>query len=156
MTTERSGMSLSELANEILECKNSAGDSGNFQQADIYRRWILAIDAHLSRDAVVSNDGTGYTAEGDAKLTGIGYEVDGVRVAPERVSTFAFTFSHTEPFAARHASVPDGYVLVPVEPTEAMLNAAEKAGYRGYTGTWTISPLDCWKAMLAQRDGDAK
>lgn len=42
----------------------------------------------------------------------------------------------------------EGFVMVPIEPTLAMLDAADEAGTRGYTGTWTVAPASCWKAMV--------
>lgn len=49
-----------------------------------------------------------HTAEKDAELYGIGFEVDGWRVHPERVRVF----------------VSGSHVTLPREPTEAMLRAA--------------------------------
>lgn len=42
--------------------------------------------------------------------------------------------------------IPDGWVMVPVEPTEAMINA-----YRGalYSGESAVSCIDLYKAMIA-------
>lgn len=45
--------------------------------------------------------------------------------------------------------VPEDYVLVPKEPTEVMIDAANNAGASTYTGTWTIDPAECWIVMLA-------
>lgn len=45
--------------------------------------------------------------------------------------------------------VPEGYKLVPVEPTEAMLEAGESTFTSGYTGTPTSSPDKVYQAMLA-------
>ena len=42
----------------------------------------------------------------------------------------------------------DGYVVVPVEPTRKMLEAAEDAYTCGYTGTPTAVPAYVWKAMI--------
>lgn len=47
------------------------------------------------------------------------------------------------------AGVPEGYALVLIEPTDAMLTAGDESGFRGYTGTWSVTPHACWKAMLA-------
>lgn len=42
--------------------------------------------------------------------------------------------------------IPNGWVMVPVEPTEAMINA-----YRGalYSGESAVSCIDLYKAMIA-------
>lgn len=49
----------------------------------------------------------------------------------------------------RSEGVKDGWVMVPREPTAKMICAADEAGWSGYTGTWTIAPDKCWRAMLA-------
>lgn len=51
--------------------------------------------------------------------------------------------------AAVGVAVPASYALVPVEPTQAMLDAAEDAYVSGYTGTPTASPEEVWSAMIA-------
>ncbi|MHC2115379.1 hypothetical protein ACYPJF_07730 [Stenotrophomonas geniculata] len=48
-------------------------------------------------------------------------------------------------------SVPDGFVLVPVEPTEAMVHAGLNAPFRGHPETGGPSLPDMWTAMLAAR-----
>ena len=50
---------------------------------------------------------------------------------------------------ASPASVPEGYVLVPVEPTLEMFNAGGDAFFTAYTGTATSSPDRVYKAMIA-------
>ena len=44
---------------------------------------------------------------------------------------------------------PEGYVLVPVEPTDAMLEAAFNAPARGHPETATSSFTDIYSAMIA-------
>lgn len=51
--------------------------------------------------------------------------------------------------AAITAYLGDTHVVVPREPTEAMLEAGEDTFVSGYTGTPTSSPEDVWKAMLS-------
>ena len=50
---------------------------------------------------------------------------------------------------ASPASVPEGYVVVPVEPTLEMFNAGDGAFFTAYTGTATSSPDRVYKAMIA-------
>lgn len=50
---------------------------------------------------------------------------------------------------ASPASVPEGYALVPVEPTLEMFNAGDGAFFTAYTGTATSSPDRVYKAMIA-------
>jgi len=45
--------------------------------------------------------------------------------------------------------VNEGWQMVPKEPTVKMFQSAESAGFHTYTGTWTIDPFVCYKAMLA-------
>ena len=45
--------------------------------------------------------------------------------------------------------VPDGWQLVPIEPTVEMMKEADGVGFHVHTGTWTIDPCDCYAAMLA-------
>lgn len=46
---------------------------------------------------------------------------------------------------------PEGYVLVPVEPTETMLSAGLNAPFRGHPETGGPSLPDMWAAMIAAR-----
>lgn len=50
---------------------------------------------------------------------------------------------------ASPASAPEGYVVVPVEPTLEMFNAGGDAFFTAYTGTATSSPDRVYKAMIA-------
>lgn len=57
-----------------------------------------------------------------------------------------------EAYAALEASKPllaGGWKMVPVEPTDAMIIAADDTYRSGYTGTPFSPPEDVWKAMLA-------
>ena len=45
--------------------------------------------------------------------------------------------------------VPDGWQLVPIEPTVEMMKEADGVGFHVHTGTWTIDPCDCYTTMLA-------
>lgn len=47
------------------------------------------------------------------------------------------------------ARAPEGWQLVPVEPTVEMMRAGDDTGFHTYTGTWSITPDACWQAMLA-------
>ena len=46
-------------------------------------------------------------------------------------------------------SVPDGWKLVPIEPTSEMLGAGEDTFVTTYTGTPVSAPIDVYRAMLA-------
>lgn len=46
-------------------------------------------------------------------------------------------------------AVPEGWKLVPIEPTVAMLNAGEDTFISTYTGTPTSDPDTVWAAMIA-------
>ena len=46
-------------------------------------------------------------------------------------------------------SVPDGWKLVPIEPTPEMLGAGEDTFVPAYTGTPVSAPIDVYRAMLA-------
>ncbi|BCL48894.1 hypothetical protein [Citrobacter koseri] len=50
------------------------------------------------------------------------------------------------PLSGNSPVIPNGWVMVPVEPTEAMINA-----YRGalYSGESAVSCIDLYKAMIA-------
>lgn len=64
-------------------------------------------------------------------------------------------FSRAEAWALQHfpaaLTPPEGYVLVPVEPTEAMVHAGLNAPFRGHPETGGPSLPDMWTAMLAAR-----
>lgn len=51
--------------------------------------------------------------------------------------------------AIQAQSVPDGWQLVPKEPTQQMLDAGEDTFECAYTGAPTSSPARVWSAMLA-------
>ena len=44
--------------------------------------------------------------------------------------------------------VPDGYKIVPINPTKEMLEAAEQCYFHTYTGTATMVPDRCYAAMI--------
>ena len=46
-------------------------------------------------------------------------------------------------------SVPDGWKLVPIEPTQEMLDAGEDTFVSSLSGTPTSSPIAVYRAMLA-------
>lgn len=46
-------------------------------------------------------------------------------------------------------TAPEGWQMVPVEPTREMLEAAEEAYVCGYTGTATAHPASVYAKMLA-------
>lgn len=52
-------------------------------------------------------------------------------------------------FARMQDALPAGYVIVPIEPTEAMLEAGKATFFRTYAGTATSTPHSVWKAMVA-------
>lgn len=55
----------------------------------------------------------------------------------------------TKLFLAPQPAIPDGYLLVPVEPTEAMLEAAASWGGRGgYSATRKEDAAVIWRDML--------
>lgn len=56
-------------------------------------------------------------------------------------------------------TMPEGYALVPIEPTEEMLEAGYNAGYLGgHEGDeWVYaSPMKTYKAMLSANQGSDK
>ena len=46
-------------------------------------------------------------------------------------------------------TVPEGWQVVPVEPTREMLEAADEAYFRGYSGTATAHPASIYAKMIA-------
>lgn len=52
----------------------------------------------------------------------------------------------------RFAVVPEGKILVPIVPTEKMLEAGENTFRSGYTGTPTSTPEDVYEAMIKAVD----
>lgn len=63
---------------------------------------------------------------------------------PPMIPTVTPLYAHAE-----RPAVPDGWKLVPVEPTAKMLQAAEGTGSRSYTGTFVVLPDAAYRAMLA-------
>ena len=53
------------------------------------------------------------------------------------------------PGAQPAPSVPEGWKLVPIEPTHEMLDAGEDTFVPTYTGTPVSAPIDVYRAMLA-------
>ena len=99
MTTERSGMSLEQVRAELYEYWADA-DSSNTKRG--YKRLIDAIDAHLSRDAVVSDEDVRHACE---TFDPVGWKVmEGDARADFKESVRRML----ESFAARPAAVPDG------------------------------------------------
>jgi len=76
-------------------------------------------------------------ARADAELLGTGFTVDGLRVSPERV--VMIKQNAIAPLA--QPDVPEGYVLVPVEPTEEMINALGNS--------WTGVNIATWQRLIA-------
>ena len=141
MTTERSGMSLSD------------GDMALAAIPSVYWERVRELfneigirKGRLSRDAVVS------APLSDAECRKFANALFGPGASDSWIPTLRAALSS---FAAGHAcnypETPEGWVLAPVEPTAAMRLAANKAtmGHR-----LPRSAIDAvYKAMLAQRDG---
>jgi hypothetical protein len=49
---------------------------------------------------------------------------------------------------ATHIYVPEGWVVVPIKPTQRMLQAGEETFVPCYTGTPVSSPKAVWQAMI--------
>ena len=158
MTTERSGMSLDEkiirqrFEDYLQECHGyipcddmGRHAHGGYKDLSIELAWQTYLHAksegHLSRDAAVSDE--------DVEIARIAF-IGGRDGKGLMLPSFACMKASLSSFAARHAAVPDGYVLVPVEPTVEMINA-------GLCGCMDNDvTVSVYKAMLAQRDGGAK
>lgn len=84
---------------------------------------------------------------------------DGERVSPDRVTAAAKVAARdganlayrdlNKPPSLPSPSAPGGWQLVPIEPTEAMLEAGEDTFASGYTGTPISTPADVYAAMLS-------
>jgi hypothetical protein len=163
MTTERSGMSLSDkdkaTLRELSELYKSEGwGSPDYAEwtrlthpysVDLLLNEIESLKSNLSRDVVVSDT---QLDEWVARHALGGMCRTDLRAA----------YEDAQSFAARHAVVPDGYVLVPVEPTEAMCDAGgeievpSNAYHHSDIALGYEKAAEVYKAMLAQRDGGTK
>ena len=54
----------------------------------------------------------------------------------------------TDSFLGRLTEIPEGYVLVPIEPTAKMLDSGEDTFAPCYTGTPVSDPYSVWSAMI--------
>ncbi len=151
MTAERdSTMTLEQVRDSLREVGLNAGNqykrSWCYQLAD-------AIDAHLAaRDAVVS-DGKAQWDELSAILGADGDNVDQV-------------FRAAKDLASRKVAVPDGYVLVPIEPCwdqrnegrelliDGLENDPERMAYVIYKAMLNAAPSD--QAMLSASQDEVK
>lgn len=150
MTTERdSTMTIVEAIIDNL-CGRSgfdaAFDVGDDILEDIKQEMADTIDAHLAtRDAVVISDDLlhGHLAPtyGEADEDGVGYFF-----TCEDLEKFVAACA--ESLASRKVAVPDGYVLVPVEPTDAMCSAPD--------AVWHPEARKIWKQMIAALQDEVK
>jgi hypothetical protein len=50
--------------------------------------------------------------------------------------------------ANKKVNIPEGWALVPVNPTNKQFMAAEKTGFHSYTGTFCLDPFAVYEAMI--------
>lgn len=132
MTTERSGMSLEQVRDSIREESKFQRTTKHHVTCTLMDIWANAIDAHLSRDAVVSDVEVvriltiaGLLEQNDAVLSQSGKK-DVARLLRS--------------FANWYAAVPDA-----ITEDEAKWSCRSNEYMRGWNA--------CRQAMLAQRDG---
>ena len=80
-----------------------------------------------------------------ARLDGDGLLMECKHADISRVPLYALPGAQAQPAP----SVPDGWKLVPIEPTQEMLDAGEDTFVSSLSGTPTSSPIAVYRAMLA-------
>lgn len=71
---------------------------------------------------------------------------DGINIDADDIATLCEAAALLE---AQPAAVPDGYALVPVEPTPEMRKAGIMVAKMDVTGAWVTDAEDAYRAMLA-------
>jgi len=136
MTTERSGMSLERVRNDIIAFYTWEKDDSI---TEMCKMWVAAIDAHLSRDAVVSFPDLPLPHDFVHDGTALGEYEDVYSAQQMR--------EYARSFAARHVAIPNeiDHFFAPEDDLSSYSD-------RDYAQGWNA----CRKAMLAQRDGGTK
>ena len=124
------------------------GDRGPIEYHDLANLLVEEGDGQVYLNAVdaaaadvTRGDKQRGSAEFDAALLGVGYLVDGVHVHPSRVTVF--TASPVQPVA-----VPDGWALIPIDPTDAMLSAIAGTRYEQLHPSKQKAERDAYTKLL--------